>query len=608
MSVKIKLIAILLLVFSHNFFAKEHKHILVLHSYFPAQGWAYEANLGLRTAFQEELKIYTTLDIRYLDLRSEINPDKVERLRRELFESYGDGKDIDLIMAIDDYAWGFINNKEHVLFEDIPVIFCSAKNYDESIPPKRLFTGLNESLSFEENIHLIRDMLPNTQEVLFLCSENLPTGRGHLKEMDKLPSMINGVKINIWRDSTSFSLKKELARLPHNSVIFYGITNFIDDPALDMEINLHNWQFFQQYASVPIFTHNYNLLEKGVLGGYMIKAYDTGYEAAKMAIEFLNGKPLHLMPVRLMKSRYLGINYKVAKQFHISESQIPKNADIINFDSSFWVKNRGLLFMLILFYVLLIGFIILLLERRNDAKRRLQSLKAKIRDIEDRWRMNRASLNLMYKELQVPFNAIQGLNKMISDPAISKEETHQYLTLINENVTEIRHFYNEFGQILADTPESTDIVSRAFECNYVLKEIYEYALNLRNEKKLGDITISLNLSDTPSLQLTSDPLRIKQQLILILHYLFVDNAMGVVELGIEKNEKNIRFYIKQNTRLISREMLQKVRTQNLKEGHELKDLSQLVHVQQDMCKKLNGVFRLKLVDNKSLTFSIGFTE
>lgn len=587
--------------------AKEHRHVLVLHSYFPAQGWAYEANLGLRTAFQNQTDLYITLDIRYLDLRSEINQEKVNRLKKELRLSYPDNDSIDLIMAVDDYAWKFINDPEDMLFAQTPTIFCSAKDYRSTAANGRPFSGLNESLSFEENVHLIKQMLPRTNEVLFMCSENLPTGKGHLKELDELPKLIEGVKINVWRDSTSYSLKTVLRDLSPNAVVFFGITSFIDDPVLDMEINLHDWSFFNQFSEMTLFTHNYDLLDKGVLGGYMIKAYDTGFEAAQMALEYLRGKPMHLMPVRLMKSRYLGINYKVAKKFEISDSRIPKNADVINFEPSIWVNYRGLLFLILLSTLSLLGVVVFLWERRNELKKQLKQRNEDFETIEHQWLLNKATFTFLKKEMMLPISAIVGLRKMSKNPTSSSEEKEQYATIIQDHALQIRSVFDDLDALSTDAPEAIDINNKTFNHHFLIKELYEYALILRNEQHVTNLSISLNIPENSSTSVTTDPLRLKQFFIHLLHTLVNTEAHGILEIGYLQEEGRILFFLKENCLgLDKKEYAIATQAQSAhKKGSILFERLKTLNIESShLSQKINGQYSLTPNENGGCSFNI----
>jgi signal transduction histidine kinase len=520
------------------------KHVVVIHSYFPNQGWTRLANEGIMTVLHQEKTLPITLDVRYLDMRNDTSAIRLNGIRNELRNAYPRDEMIDLLIIADDLALQFVQKKGDVLFPTVNTIICSAKNYKNVDMGDRKFTGVNESIGFEKNIKLAKQLLPKTQHVLLLNSINLPTGAGHLEELGEIPSRIEDVDIEVWSDYTKESLQQKLRKLPENSILFYGITNFTDDRELDLIFNLHDFSFLWENSDAAVFSHNYDLINSGFMGGYTIRAEEIGMEAAKMGIEVLKGRDITTMPIKLIEPLYLNLNYNALKKYRIPIDNITNKSVLVNYNPTFWEQYKQyILTALIIFLIQFVFISILFDQKRRLKKSQFEIQKAKM-IAEESNRMKKAFLANMNHEIRTPLNAIIGFANLIIDKESTENERIKYAELINQNSDYLLNMVGDILDLSKLESGSLDIYQRKVSVNTIINEICDTTNYLKVGQEKTSIRFKVQAPENAdSYFIFSDPYRLKQILLNLSLNTLKYTDSGDAIMGFEIQDNFVRFFI-----------------------------------------------------------------
>lgn len=537
---------------SITLFSRDMNHVLVLHSYFPNQGWTRLANEGIMSSLHKAKEIPLTLDIRYLDMRSDTSSARLTQIKKELRQEYPNESDIDLLIIVDDLAFEFANKKGDALFPNVPIIFCSAKNYKAVDYGNRPVTGVNESIGLIKNIRLAKQLLPKTKTALLMNSTNLPTGKGHLAEVETLPTEIDGVELRLWKDHTKQSLQDAIEKLPENSILFFGITSFTDDKEMDLIFNLHDFSFFWENTNAPVFSHNFDLIHSGFMGGYTIKAEEIGEATAKMAIDFLNGKPISEMPVKLIYPDHLTLNYNTLKKYNIPLKQINNKSVLVNYNPTFWDLYKNIVITAIIVFFIQLVFIILLLEQKRALRRSQIELKIAKQTAEESSRMKKVFLANMNHEIRTPLNAIIGFSNLLYEENLEESEKVKYLGLINENSENLLNMVGDLLDLSKIESGGLEIYPRNINLNQITKEVYETSNLLRVEQEKTALKfVYLQLENGALKTIYTDPYRLKQILYNLVVNAIKSTDEGEINIGYKIDDKNAVFFVENPGLLLS---------------------------------------------------------
>ena len=529
---------------SYSSSADNLKHVVVIHSYFPNQGWTRLANEGIMSVLHQEKSIPITLDVRYLDMRNDTSSIRLNAIRNELRNAYPNDEMIDLLIIVDDLALEFVQKKGDVLFPSVKTVICSAKNYKNVEMGNRKFTGVNESIGFEKNVKLAKQLLPRVQHVLLLNSANLPTGAGHIAELSDIPSLIDDIDIEVWSDHTKASLQEKLRNLPENSILFYGITNFTDDKELDLILNLHDFSFFYENSNAPVFSHNYDLINSGFMGGYTIRAEEIGMEAAKMGIEILKGRDINTIPIKLIEPRYLNLNYSALKKYKVPIKNITNKSVLVNYNPTFWEQYKQyILTALIIFIIQLIFISILFDQKRRLKKSQIEIQKARL-NAEESNQMKKAFLANMNHEIRTPLNAIIGFANLIIEKDSTDNEKVKYAELINQNSDYLLNMVADILDLSKLESGSLDLYQRKVSANAIINEICDTSNYLKVGQEKTSVRFKVHAPDNAdSFFLFTDPYRLKQVLLNLTLNTLKYTSSGDAVMGFDIFENRVRFFI-----------------------------------------------------------------
>jgi len=290
-------------------YQRPHKYsVLIIHSFNEKNYWVREINNGIYNSFQKN-KIVVEIESIYLEENKTEYDENIEIIGKVL-NKYSESTP-DLIITCDGEALRSLLSTAHPLTYSIPIVF-SGVNY---LPVYFLedhtnITGFTTTPDYEKCYKLARQLFGRIDDIV-LIAEDSPLGKmaiseakSQFKEFPNVTyihemfwnynitdtvgmkgSSVNPLDVHIERvDMMYGEMLKE--------VLYYKLYSVCVLP---------RWNpFYAQLPRVgtaPFILVNNKGLGDGQIGGYMVPAYDQGYEAATRGMEIIKGADPNELPI-----------------------------------------------------------------------------------------------------------------------------------------------------------------------------------------------------------------------------------------------------------------------------------------------------------------------
>lgn len=349
--------------------ASDYNRVLFISSYSYAWDTVQIQIDGIKKGVSEG----TVLDYEYMDTKR-VNDETAYKLfyeglayRLSMVEPY------DAIILGDDAALKFALEYRDELFNGIPLIFEGVNDEELAMEATKdpLITGVVEKLSFQKNIELALTLYPEAKRVIGILDNSI-TGeaeRRNFYQNAELYPDLEFSEINTSELKTG-ELKRELLQIEPDTILIYVVMT--EDASGKQYSNKESIEMIAKFATVPAFRMVEGGIGQGVLGGNIVSMELSGEIAAKIAMDFCNGKKpmIELGGVMVDSPNIYCIDEEVMNKFGIDKSLFPEDTVFVNHEDSFFERNREALKpTMILLSILLAVFIWLCID--NIKRRKL---------------------------------------------------------------------------------------------------------------------------------------------------------------------------------------------------------------------------------------------
>ncbi|WP_300669600.1 ABC transporter substrate binding protein [Desulfoluna sp.] len=346
-----------------------HKNILILHSFHKGHVWNDSISKGIDTGLARADSASMALNVyyEYMDAERFDNARQVRRLADFLTEKYR-GVRFDVIIATDDSAFRFLLDEKKKMFPETPVVFCGVNYYEEfEMFGHDRFTGVLERIDIIQTVRTALRLHPQTREILVVVDQTdtsiaiLKTIVKSFKEMND-PSLFHFIPAMSMQE-----LQDEVSELPPNTVVLY--VNFTVDRTGRTFSMKEGLQGVARASNAPIYTFWDNYLGFGAVGGMMASGSAHGEKAAEIALRFLSGSSVQVIPVFKESLNRHMFDYRQMERFRIKETSLPSGAEVINVPFSFYSTYKQLVWGIFLSIAGLGGIILILVLNTFKRKR-----------------------------------------------------------------------------------------------------------------------------------------------------------------------------------------------------------------------------------------------
>lgn len=263
----------------------------------------------------------------------------------------------DVVIVGDDAALQFVLEHREALFQNMPIVFEGINDEElvETALEDPLITGIVEKLNVEKNLDLALKLMPKATKVVAVV-DNTITGvaerKRFYKAQEKYPQLEFG-ELNA-SELTSSALQRALHALTDDTILLFIVMTEDADGRLYSSQQMADYMLL--YASVPAFRMVEAGIGSGFAGGDVVSMYKSGEEAAKMAMQIIDGTAVSEIEPMLESPSECMIDENVLRRYGVSISNIPKGTTVINHQETFFERNREA----VLPVSLLLGAIILI--------------------------------------------------------------------------------------------------------------------------------------------------------------------------------------------------------------------------------------------------------
>ena len=468
----------------------EEKRILILYSHQANSAIIDDWDRGIRRGLESSQSVDIKIDIEYLDLGREGDPEFQNKLVDILQHKYADVK-FDLVIPVYVEALEF-TLKERRLFENAPVVFCS-------VPPKvaqstkgmEAITGVVFQLDFAETIEFAQTVFPNASRLVVLSGTSEKQKVLEVWARSKLRPLEDSFEIEYVSGLPLPQLCRKLRDVRTDSIVLLLSYDNRDDGSDHHTVEA--LQSIVEGCRVPIFGLYDTLIGHGVIGGKMVPVEDQGELAGQMAVRILNGESAENISIEGLKGNRFIFDDRELKHWNVPEHLIPDGATLRFQQLSLWEQHRTLILAVlgtIVVQTLVIGFMIVNRSRRLRAEQSLRESRSQARDLAGKLLSAQES-----ERKRIARELHDDLTQRLAASAIEVGKLARQQEVPNE----VQDVLTRIKDDLADSSENVHRLSRQIHSSILNDMGLEEAL--RNEcdrlAKRNEIPVSYQVGELP---------------------------------------------------------------------------------------------------------------
>lgn len=359
----------------------EEKRVLILYSHQANSSIIDDWDRGIRRGLESGQSVDIKIDIEYLDLGREGDPEFQNKLVDILQHKYADVK-FDLVIPVYIEALEF-TLRERRLFENVPIVFCSVPNQvAQSTKGMKAITGVVFKLDFAETVAIARTLFPRATRLLVLSGTSDQQRNLESWARSMLRPLEDSIEIEFISGLPLPELCQELRERGTDSIVLMLSYDNRDDGS-----DHHTVEALKSIVKgcrAPIFGLYETLIGHGVIGGKMVSAEVQGELAGQLATRVLNGEPAEKIEVVGIDGNRFIFDDRELKNWNVDDRLLPVGSSIRFQQVSFWEQNRTLILAVLGTLVvqsLVIGFLIFNRSKRLRAEKSLRESRSEARDL-----------------------------------------------------------------------------------------------------------------------------------------------------------------------------------------------------------------------------------
>jgi signal transduction histidine kinase/sugar lactone lactonase YvrE len=160
-------------------------------------------------------------------------------------------------------------------------------------------------------------------------------------------------------------------------------------------------------------------------------------------------------------------------------------------------------------------------------------------------RLKSVFLANMSHEIRTPMNAIVGFSELLEEDSVTKEEQHQYLSMIYSNSLALLNLINDLLDFSKIEANQLQLYASAYDVNELVDEASATAQSLKNQLGKGTLVINTTKpSNVTQSVFVLDGNRLRQVLNNLLSNAIKFSFKGAIEISYWLDEKNLYFSVK----------------------------------------------------------------
>jgi signal transduction histidine kinase len=381
------------------------RSILLLHQSEFRGPFYYQIFDAFRAEVEAKPEPLTTIYAESFDL-SHFGGDSYDvGLRQFLREKYRD-KPIDVIVAVGSAALARVLDWRTELWPGIPVVFTLVERADfERLKPSPDVTGSIVQVRLADAITAARAVVPRLNTIA-LVGGSWDRQVVFQNWKDEIQTATTGLSVIDIVGLTMDETRNRVAALPDHSAIVYSA--IYSDREGIFYTPVTALSLIAAKANRPIVVASETFLTAGGIGGYVLLPNVLGADAARLALQVLNGEPSSHVPNMLTEAVRPIFNWKQMQRWSVPESDLPQGSEVRFRDATFWGAYRWQTMTIAAIILIQTGLISILLherKKRSDAELEARQRLSELAHVGRRTTAGELSSSIAH-ELNQPLGAI----------------------------------------------------------------------------------------------------------------------------------------------------------------------------------------------------------
>ena len=324
------------------------------------------------------------MHIEYLDLPSAMTPAFERRQAALLAEKYAN-RAIEVVVAEEPWALGYLLRNRSVLFPGVPVVFTEVlRVHLEAFRPPPDVTGVVLVVDDQRTVSVAIDLHPGTERVVIVAGGSAWDRES--AEIVKRLALKRSPQIELV-SLVGLPLDEQLdrlARLPPRSVVV--VPTYRADTAGRAMIPHEVVRRIARASNAPVYGPVNTWLGYGIVGGDLIQYDLIAERAATLTARILRGEPASAIPRVELPSSALMFDWRELRRWGIDESRLPAGSVVRFREPTLWSAYRWHILgvaLLVLGQGLLIGALLVSRRKRIRAEAGLREAETRYRTVAD---------------------------------------------------------------------------------------------------------------------------------------------------------------------------------------------------------------------------------
>lgn len=315
------------------------KKVLLLHSYHQGLAWTDEMTAGARSVF-DTAETPIDLYVEYMDALRLGDAGYEDREEAVLGQKFV-GTRFDLVIACDDYAFHFLQDRHASLFPGVPVVFCGLNYFDEAdLEGWENCTGIVEAYDVDGTLEAALTLNPDVKHV-FVVNDATETGISNLRTIQGAADRYAGrLTFTHSGNATLPQIEETVRGLPADTIVL--LMTYYRSPDGTYYEYADVAGSISAASAVPVYSIWDVYMGYGIVGGKILFCRDQGEAAAIMALCILDGEPASAIPVKTdLQGRYV-FDYRQLQRYGLEDISLPEGSAVINRPSQLIEIDRSL--------------------------------------------------------------------------------------------------------------------------------------------------------------------------------------------------------------------------------------------------------------------------